>query len=469
MREFLGEDFLLESATAQQLYDEYASKMPIIDYHSHIQVGDIAKDKQYKTITDVWLGGDHYKWRAMRCNGIPESRITGGKDTDPYDTFLAFAETLQRCIGNPLYHWAHLELQRYFGLSTPLTPETAPEIYARCNMMLADSRMSVRGLIRQSRVEVLCSTDDPVDDLADHHAIAADETCDFKVLPTFRPDRAMNINLPGFPAYLEALSEAEGVPIHSYEDFQKVLTLRMEYFGVAGCKVSDHALDYPVCALASKEEINQIFQKAKCGEPLTGLEVDQFKTAFLTFVAKEYHRLGWVMQIHYGCVRNISQKMAGLLGPDTGYDAIGKSGEGIALAGLLNQFEQSGGFPKLVLYSLNQYDNEIIATIAGAFQTNSSAKGRVQLGASWWFNDTKSGMEKHLVDFGNLGVLGNFIGMLTDSRSFLSYTRHEYFRRILCNYLGSLVEKGEYPADIPTLGAIVEDISYRNTAAFFSF
>ncbi|MGN0994699.1 MAG: glucuronate isomerase [Butyricicoccus sp.] len=464
----MDEDFLLTTDAAKTLYHDYAEKMPIIDYHCHINPADIAEDKRYQTITEVWLGGDHYKWRAMRGNGIPESRITGAKDSDPYETFQAWAETLPRCIGNPLYHWTYLELKRYFGITEALTPATCKDIYDRCNARLAEPDMSVRGIIEQSNVKLICTTDDPIDDLAQHARIAADPTCKVKVLPAFRPDKAMNIDKPGFPEYIAKLSAVVGYEIKTFADLRKALIERIDYFNARGSKVSDHALDHPVCVPASEAELDAILAEGLNG-PVSTEQGDKFKTALLLALSEKYHEYGWVMQIHYGCIRNNSSRMFEKLGPDTGFDAVADAGGAQALANLLDAMQKGGHLPKMVLYSLNQYDNEIIATIAGCFQTDGECASKIQLGSAWWFNDHKAGMEKQLTDLANIGVLGNFIGMLTDSRSFLSYTRHEYFRRILCGLIGRWVDNGEVHADMEALGQIVQDICYNNAVRFFGF
>ena len=468
MKAFMDEDFLLTTDAAKTLYHDYAEKMPIIDYHCHINPADIAEDKRYQTITEVWLGGDHHKWRAMRCNGIPESRITGAKDTDPYETFKAWSETLPRCIGNPLYHWTYLELKKYFGITEALTPKTCKDIYDRCNARLAEPDMSVRGIIEQSNVKLICTTDDPIDDLAQHAKIAADPTCKVKVLPAFRPDKAMNIDKPGFPEYIAKLSAVVGYEIKTFADLKKALIERIDYFNARGSKVSDHALDYPVCAPATEAELDAILAEGLNG-PVSADKGDKFKTAVLLALSEKYHAYGWVMQIHYGCIRNNSSIMFEKLGPDTGFDSVSDAGGAQALANLLDAMQKGGHLPKMVLYSLNHYDNETIATIAGCFQTDGECASKIQLGSAWWFNDHKTGMEKQLTDLANLGVLGNFIGMLTDSRSFLSYTRHEYFRRILCGLIGRWVDNGEVHADMETLGQIVQDICYNNTVKFFGF
>ena len=468
MKAFMDEDFLLESEAAKVLYHDYAEKMPIIDYHCHINPADIAEDKRYKTITEVWLDGDHYKWRAMRCNGIPESRITGSKDTDPYETFKAWAETLPRCIGNPLYHWTYLELKKYFGITEALTPKTCKDIYDRCNARLADADMSVRGIIEQSNVRLICTTDDPIDDLMQHARIAADPDCKVKVLPAFRPDKAMNIDKPGFREYIGKLEDVCGYEIATFADLKRALYERIDYFNERGSHVSDHALDYPVCSPATEEELDMILAEGMNG-PVSADKADKFKTAVLLALSEKYHAYGWVMQIHYGCIRNNSDRMFRQLGPDTGFDSVSDAGGAKALAGLLNAMEREGHLPKMVLYSLNQYDNETIASIAGCFQTDGECASKIQLGSAWWFNDHKTGMEKQLTDLANLGTLGNIIGMLTDSRSLLSYTRHEYFRRILCNVIGKWVDNGEVHADMEMLGQIVQDICYNNTVKFFGF
>lgn len=468
MKTFLDKDFLLETDTAKKLYHEYAEFLPIIDYHCHINPAEIAADKRYQNITEVWLGGDHYKWRAMRCNGVPESDITGAKDTDPYRTFTRWAETLPRCIGNPLYHWTYLELKKYFGITEILNTKTCLDIYEQCNKKLQDSQMSVRNIIKQSNVKLICTTDDPIDDLNYHKQIAEDSTCEVKVLPALRPDKAMNIDKVGFPEYIVKLSAAAHMNITTFDELIEAIYNRIEFFSSMGCKVSDHALDCPVYAPASKDELNTIFAEGMQGI-VCAERADKFKTAFLLAVAKKYHASNWVMQIHYGCLRNNSTAAFEKLGADTGFDSISDSKGAASLAQLLDAMQKADTLPKMVLYSLNQYDNDIIATIAGCFQTNGECASKIQLGAAWWFNDHKTGMTKQLTDLANLGTLGNFIGMLTDSRSFLSYTRHEYFRRILCNLIGNWVENGEYHNDMETLGKLVEDICYYNCVRFFGF
>ncbi|MGN0785138.1 MAG: glucuronate isomerase [Candidatus Aphodomorpha sp.] len=468
MKPFLDKDFLLSSDTARTLYHDHAAKMPIIDYHCHIKPSEIAADRRYDSITDVWLGGDHYKWRAMRSCGVPERCITG--DADPEEKFVAWARTVQTLIGNPLYHWTHLELQRYFDISEPLTAKNAKAVYRACNEVLARPDMSVRGIIDRSNVRLICTTDDPIDDLAAHEQIAADPTCRVAVLPAFRPDKAMRADKPEFAAYLKKLEAVTGMEIDSMDDLRAALVDRIAYFDAHGCRVSDHGLDTAICETATEAELNDILEKGKNGRPVSAAESEAFQTALLATCAKEYRARGWVMQWHFGCIRNNSTRMFERLGPDTGFDAMNDAGgNAVRLARMLDLLEQQDALPRTILYSLNPADNGIIGTVMGGFQTDSDVPGRIQLGSAWWFNDHKSGMEQQLRDLMNLGAIGSFVGMLTDSRSFLSYTRHEYFRRILCNVFGQIVENGEYPADLDALGEIVENISYNNTLHYFRF
>lgn len=469
MKTFMNEDFLLKSETAKKLYHDYAAGMPIIDYHCHINPADIAQDTRYENITDLWLNGDHYKWRLMRANGTPESEITGARGKDPFLLFKRFAQALPRAIGNPVHHWTHLELKRYFGIDQQLTEETAQEIYDACNQKLREAGMSVRGLMKQSNVKLVCTTDDPTDDLSYHKQIAADTTFDIKVLPAFRPDRAVNIQKPDFVDYIGKLSQVSGVSIHGFTSLCEALSRRIEFFDSMGCRASDHGLENCVYATADAEELNAILAAALAGQPLSALDVEKYQTAVLLHVGREYHRHGWVMQIHFGCMRDNNTRLYKILGADTGLDAMNGRGTPDRLSYFMNALESDNTLPRMVLYSLNPTESEVIATIAGCFMADAGCPGKIQLGAAWWFNDTKSGMEKQLLDYANSTVLGNFIGMLTDSRSFLSYTRHEYFRRILCNFLGQLVEDGEYPADEKALGGMVEDICYHNCARFFEF
>ncbi len=466
MKPFMDKDFLLSTETAQKLYHEYAAVMPILDYHCHINPKEIAEDRKFENITQVWLGGDHYKWRQMRSNGVDEFYITG--DASPREKFQKWAETLEKAIGNPLYHWSHLELQKYFGYTGCLNGETAEEVWNLCNAKLKEDGMSVRNIIRQSNVTLICTTDDPVDSLEWHEKIAADPTFEVQVLPAWRPDKAMNIEKPEYITYLETLSKVSGISIHSFADLKDALKNRMDYFAAHGCSVSDHALDYVMYAPASDAEIEAIFTKRMSGEIPTMQEQLQFKTAFMIFVGKEYHARKWVMQLHYGCKRDNNTLRYQQLGPDTGYDCINNYAPSSQMADFLNALITTDQLPKTILYSLNPNDNASIGTILGCFQ-DAGTIGKIQQGSAWWFNDHKAGMTEQMTTLANLGLLGNFIGMLTDSRSFLSYTRHEYFRRIMCDLIGGWVENGEYPADYKALKEIVQGISYNNAVRYFGF
>lgn len=467
MKPFMNEDFLLGTETARKLYHDHAEKMPVIDYHCHINPMEIYEDKRYDTITEVWLGGDHYKWRAMRSCGVPERYITG--DATPAEKFQKWAETIPSLIGNPLYHWTHLELQRYFGITEPLTGDNAMEIYETCNRILAQPDMSVRGIIRKSGVKLICTTDDPVDDLKAHELLAADPTAPAVVLPAFRPDKAMRADKPTFPQYVSQLETVVGYAINTVEDMRRALADRIAYFADHGCRVSDHALDYCFCEEATEEELNDIFARAKAGKGITWGEQLKYHTALLIAVGKEYSRRDWVVQFHFGCLRDNSRVNFRKLGPDTGFDSMNDAPNAAGLARLLGTLEEQNALGKTILYSLNPSDNGIVGSIMGAFQTDSPIPGKIQQGSAWWFNDHKPGMEAQMVSLMSLGAMGSFNGMLTDSRSFLSYTRHEYFRRILCNLFGNLVENGEYPADMERLGKMVENISYNNTLHYFRF
>lgn len=466
MKKFMDEDFLLSTQTAQKLYHEHAEKTPILDYHCHINPEEIAKDRQFENITQVWLGGDHYKWRQMRSNGVDEKYITG--DAPDREKFQKWAETLEKAIGNPLYHWSHLELKRYFGYDGCLNGETAEEVWNLCNEKLKTPEMSVRNLIRQSGVTLLCTTDDPADSLEWHKVIAEDDSFEVQVLPAWRPDKAMNIEKPDYADYLKKLGTAAETEILTFADLKAALKKRMAFFDSMGCRASDHALEYVMYAPASDEEVETIFAKNLGGEMLTKAEELKFKTAFMLFVGKEYARLGWAMQLHYGCKRDNNVFRYEQLGPDTGYDCIDNYAPSGQMADFLNALNASDELPKTIIYSLNPNDNAAIGTILGCFQ-DSGAIGKIQQGSAWWFNDHKTGMIEQMTSLANLGLLGNFIGMLTDSRSFLSYTRHEYFRRILCELIGGWVENGEYPADMKVLGKMVEDISYNNAVRYFGF
>ncbi len=467
MKEFMDQDFLLSTDTAKELYHSYAENMPIVDYHCHIVPKEIAEDICFENITKVWLGADHYKWRLMRANGIEEKYITG--DASDREKFQKWAETLECAIGNPLYHWSHLELKRYFGYEGTLNGETAEEVWNLCNAKLKEPGMSARGLIRKSKVKVLCTTDDPVDTLEYHRELAKDSSFLTKVLPAFRPDEAMYIEKPGFVDYLEKLSKASNIQITDFKSLCAAISDRMEYFSRNGCCISDHGMEFVMYYPAEEAVIESIMKKRLLGELPTRIEALQFKTAFLLYTGREYHRLNWVMQLHYGVKRDNNTRFFRKIGANTGFDCIDDSNISSAqLADFLNALDITDQLPKTILYSLNPTDNTAIDTVMGCFE-DSSAIGKIQHGSAWWFNDHKPGMKEHMVSLSSLSLLSNFIGMLTDSRSFLSYTRHEYFRRILCDYLGSLVENGEFPKDMRVLGRIVQDISYYNSMRYFGF
>ena len=466
MKTFMDKDFLLSTDTAKELYHDIAAKMPILDYHCHISPQEIAENRKFDNITQVWLGGDHYKWRQMRSNGVEEKYITG--DASDREKFQKWAETLEMAIGNPLYHWSHLELQRYFGYTGVLNSETAEEVWNLCNAKLQEDSMRVQNLILQSGVTLICTTDDPADDLKWHKILAEDENFPVQVLPAWRPDKAMNLEKPDYVEYLEKLGKAAGMEIKTFADLKEALKKRMAFFDSMGCKASDHGLNYVAYAPASEEEMEAVFAKRMNGEAVSAEEEKKFKTAFMLFVAGEYSRLGWVMQLHYGCKRDNNTLMYNKLGPDTGYDCINNYAPAAELADFLNAVNEAGSLPKTILYSLNPNDDEVIGTIIGCFQ-NADTVGKIQQGSAWWFNDNKTGMMKQMTSLANLGLLGNFLGMLTDSRSFLSYPRHEYFRRILCELIGGWVENGEYPKDMKTLEKIIKGISYNNAVRYFGF
>lgn len=466
MKAFMDKDFLLSTETARELYHEFAAKVPVLDYHCHINPQEIAEDRKFETITQVWLGGDHYKWRQMRSNGVDEYYITGG--ASDREKFQKWAETLEKAIGNPLYHWSHLELQRFFGYYGVLNGDTAEEVWNLCNAKLQEDSMSVRNLIRQSNVTLICTTDDPADDLRWHKVIAEDKDFEVQVLPAWRPDKAMNLEKPDYTDYLQKLGEAAEMEITSFAGLKEALQKRMAFFDEMGCRASDHALEYVMYAPACEQEIEEIYARRLRGEQIGKADELKFKTAFMMFVAGEYTKLGWAMQLHYGCKRDNNTAMYKILGPDTGYDCINNYAPSSETADFLNALHEADSLPKTILYSLNPNDDEALGTILGCFQ-DSSAVGKIQQGSAWWFNDNKTGMMKQMTSLANLGLLGNFNGMLTDSRSFLSYPRHEYFRRILCELLGGWVENGEYPKDMKTLEKIVKGISYNNAVRYFGF
>jgi len=463
----MDKDFLLESSLAQKLYFDFAKSKPILDYHSHINPSEIYENKRFNNLTEAWLGADHYKWRLMRSCGIEEDYITG--NASPWEKFKAFAQVLPRAAGNPVYHWAHLELQRFFDCKTPLCSDTARDIWELTSERLrTDENLTPRGIIKHMNVEALVTTDDPADTLEWHQKLAADSSFDVTVLPCWRPDAVFSIEADGFSGYISKLGDIVGSKIKSFDELKAALQGRLEYFNKNGCKAADHGVGNLVYAPASENEIAAVFRKALGGECITTDEADKFRFYLLCFLAGEYTRLGWVMELHLGVLRNINNIMYKKLGANTGFDAINPQSAVCDLALVLDALNTKGALPKTLIFSANPNDNAAINTIANSFN-EVGIKSKVQQGSAWWFNDTLDGMENQLISFAEYGVLSNFIGMLTDSRSFLSYVRHEYFRRILCNQLGRLALGGKYPDDALFLGSIVEDICYNNVKEYFGF
>lgn len=463
MKTFLDENFLLENETAQILYHRYAKNMPIFDYHNHLNPQDIYEDKQFDTITQLWLGADHYKWRVLRSNGIAEDYITGNKSDE--EKFLAFAKTMPYTIGNPMYHWTHLELQRYFDIDIPLSEKTADVIYNTCNQQLKEKRFSVRNLLRRANIKALCTTDDPKDDLK-YHKRLQEEGFEIKVLPTYRPDQLIHIEKTGFLTYIEELDRL-GYKTTTLDDIIEFLIDRIAYFHQVGCRVSDHGLDTVMYHTCTKEEASTIYKKAKRGESLSTKELRQYKGYLLSTLGKVYNKYGWVMQYHIGPLRNNATRMFNQIGADAGFDSINDGPIAQDLGKLLDSMDASNELPRTILYCLNPSDNATIATMIGNFQ-GGGIPGKIQFGSAWWFNDTKKGMINQIEDLASMGLLSRFVGMLTDSRSFLSFPRHEYFRRILCNVIGEWVEKGEYPRDLEVLGEIIEGICYTNIEKYIN-
>ena len=466
MKAFLDADFLLENETARRLYHDYARDLPIIDYHCHLPPADIAGDRRFANLTRIWLEGDHYKWRAMRTRGVPEDYITGG--ADDYEKFAKWAETVPYTMRNPLYHWTHLELQRYFGIDTLLTPATAREIYDACTATLQEPGYTTRGLLGKMRVEVVCTTDDPTDKLPFHQEVQAAGLA-FQMRPTFRPDKALAVEDPvTYRTYLQQLETVTGSRLEHFIDLLNALQQRVDYFHALGCRLSDHGLETMYATAYTDAEVNFIFHKVSLGHALAPDEVDKFKSCLLLHLGEMYHEKGWTQQFHLGALRNANTRMKRRLGPDTGWDSIGDWAIAQPLARYLDRLDQRDRLARTILYNLNPRDNEVLATMIGNFNDGSIA-GKVQFGSAWWFLDQKDGMEKQLNALSNMGLLSEFVGMLTDSRSFLSYPRHEYFRRIVCNLFGRDVEKGELPSDLPWLGHLVQRICYENARAYFGF
>ncbi len=464
MRDFMDQDFLLSTATARALYHGTAERLPILDYHCHINPREIAEDRQFDNITQVWLESDHYKWRLMRAAGVPEDRVTGG--ASDWEKFYAFASTMPQLIGNPVYHWSHLELRRGFGISAVLTPETAREIYDEANEKLQGR--SARQLMRQFGVKAVCTTDDPADDLCWHEAVAADETMEIRMLPAFRPDRAVSVEKPGFADYIHRLSGVVGRELSCTADVVEALKERINDFHAKGCLCADHGLDRCVYAYPDPETADAAFRKAMKGETPSLSEADAYKTVLAIACAGKYSELDWVMQIHFGCLRDVNRPAVARMGSNHGHDAVNSQSGVENLASLLNAFAENGGLPKLIVYSLHPGDNTAVDSILSCFQ-GGGVPGKLQHGSAWWFNDHRPGMRAHLTELACNGVLGRFVGMLTDSRSFLSYTRHEYFRRVLCELVGEWVESGQYPNDEAYLRKLVLDLCFQNANRFFRF
>lgn len=473
MTTFMGQEFLLDTETAKNLYHKFAESAPIIDYHCHINPKDIYEDTRYENIAQLWLGiggsnfGDHYKWRLMRSCGIEEKYISGTASDE--ERFFKWAEALEKAIGNPLYHWTHMELRKYFGYYGQLNTRTAKEVWEKCNSRLKDADMSVRGIIRQSKVELICTTDDPADSLEWHQKIATDKSFDFcQVLPAMRPDKAKNILDDEYPQYIKKLARVSGIEISDFGSLKEALSKRMDFFDQLGGRVSDHAFEFVPFRPASDAEIDSIIKDRLSGKLLNQEQSEKYYTAFLMFLASEYKKRGWVMQIHYGCRRNNNRKMFAEMGPDTGFDCVGDQAPTSLLVEMLNAIEENSGLPKTILYSLNTNDNAAIGSVLGCFQ-DSSVIAKIQQGSAWWFNDHIEGMRSQLISLANLGNLSGFVGMLTDSRSFLSYVRHDYFRRILCALFGEWVEQGLFPDDYEILGKLVKDVSHNNAVRYFGF
>lgn len=467
IKPFMDADFLLSTETAQHLYHNHAAKLPIIDYHCHLSPKMIAEDHRFKTITELWLGGDHYKWRAMRANGVDEHYITG--DASDWEKFQKWAETVPYTFRNPLYHWTHLELRTAFGITETLNPESARRIYDACNLKLAEADMSARGLMKHYRVEVVCTTDDPIDSL-EYHIQLRESGFEVKVLPTWRPDKAMNVNDPqAYQQYIKQLGNVAGINISSYSQLLQALQIRHDYFASVGCKVADHGVNVIPWAETSTDEAESLFLKVLSGNPLSTEECTKLQTAILLELCRMNHAKGWVQQFHFGPIRNVNTRMFKKLGPDTGFDTIGDYRSAESIAQFLNALDVDSQLAKTILYNINPAENMMIAAMIANFQ-DGSIPGKIQFGSGWWFNDQIEGMEQQMNALSLQGLLSRFVGMLTDSRSFVSYPRHEYFRRILCNLIGKDVEAGLIPeSEMSRVEAMVEDICYRNAVQYFNF
>lgn len=462
---FISEDFLLQNDYAKKLFREYSEKQPVIDYHNHLSPKEIAEDRVFENITQVWIAGDHYKWRAMRTMGVNEKYITG--DGTDKEKFLAWAKTVPSTLRNPLYHWTHLELKRYFGIDELLNEESAERIYEEVNRQLQLPENSCRGLLKKMNVETLCTTEDPTDTL-EYHRQLADSDFDVKVSTAFRPDKAILIDAEGYNEYLDTLAKASEVSINSYKDLLQALKNRIEHFNQNGCRLCDHGLNFIPFKDSTEAEIEEIFNKSRNGEKISVVEAEKFKTAILLFLGETYYKYGWVQQFHLGALRNNNKRMLKELGPDTGWDSIADYKQAEGLSRFLDTLDGKNKLTKTILYNLNPADNEIFASMIGNFN-DGSIKGKIQFGSGWWFLDQKDGIIKQLNALSNMGLVSCFIGMLTDSRSFLSFPRHEYFRRVLCNLFGEEMETGELPGDMELVGKTIADISYGNAREYFDF
>ena len=462
---FIHEDFLLETRTARHLYRQHAAMEPILDYHCHLAPRDIAQNRQFKNLFEIWLEGDHYKWRAMRCNGVAERFCTG--DAEPFAKFQAWAATVPHTLRNPLYHWTHLELKRYFGIDQLLDEESAARIWKRANEVLATPQLSAQGILKRFQVATLCTTDDPVDDLKHHRAIVA-AGVSTRVLPTFRPDKALAVAQPAeFITWVDSLSRVSDVDISDLGDFLKALELRQEFFHAHGCRLSDHGLNRCEAEPCTARTAAAIFAKARRGRPVSPPERAQFQTFMLLFLGRLYAKKGWTQQLHLGALRNNNTRRLNQLGRDSGFDSIGDFPQATALAGLLDSLDREEALPRTIIYNANPADNYVFAAMLGNFQ-DASIAGKIQLGSAWWFLDQKEGIQWQLNALSNLGLLSRFVGMVTDSRSFMSYPRHEYFRRVLCNLIGSEVEGGQIPDDETLLGTMIRNICYGNARNYLA-
>jgi len=466
MRPFIHDDFLLSTRSARELYHAYAAAQPVIDYHCHLSPRDIADNRRFKNLYEIWLEGDHYKWRAMRANGVAEDYCTGA--ADPYDKFLAWARTVPYTVGNPLYHWTHLELKRYFGIDELLNEQSAPAIWEHANRMLAQDDLTTQGILKKFNVKVVCTTDDPTDELGDHQRLASSE-CSTRVFPTFRPDKGLRVDdASAFNQWIARLEKASNSVIHSFEDFLHALRGRHGVFEQMGARSSDHGLEHCYASLCSEAEASAIFVRARSGHGASPEEQTQFASYLMLYFGHLNAEKGWALQLHIGARRNANTRALKTLGPDTGFDSIGDFAQIGDLGNYLDRLAQENALPKTIIYNLNPADNYAVATMCGNFQDGSTPE-KIQLGSGWWFLDQKQGMEWQLQALANLGLLSRFVGMVTDSRSFMSFPRHEYFRRVLCNWLGQLMESGELPNDFQLIGTTVANICFHNAAAYFGF